>query len=117
MGIEDKAKILGHFSDTLDEMAQSITDIEDGYFMALWEVICETEKALPDILHIDSHYVSHVVTIMASWQEAVQATASHIKTNDMAIYFACCEDVQRATKEYVAEVIKAHEECNATHTQ
>ena len=95
-------------------MAQSITDLEDGYFLALWEVICETEKALCDISHIDSHYVSHVVTIMASWQEVVQATASHMETNDTAIYFMHCEDTRQATKEYVTEVIK---ECDTAHTQ
>ena len=57
MGIEDKAKILSHFSDALDEMAQCISDLEDGYFLALQEVIQKTEKALHDISHIDSHYV------------------------------------------------------------
>ena len=83
----------------------------------LQEVIHETEKALRDISHIDSHYVSRVVTVMASWQEVVQAATSHMETNDTAIYFACHEDACRATKEYVAEVIKAHEECHTTHTQ
>ena len=113
--IEDKAKVLSHYSDNLDEMAQCIADLEDGYFLALREVICETEKALHDISHIDSHYVSCVVSIMASWQEAVQAATSHMKTNDTAIYFTCHEDARRATKEYVVEVIKACEECNAAH--
>ena len=88
VGIEDEAKILDHFSDTLDEMAQCITDLEDRYFLALREVIPRTEKALHDISHIDSHYVSLVVTVMASWQEAVQATTSHMETTDTAIYFA-----------------------------
>ena len=30
----DESKILGHFSDTLNEMAKSILDLEDGYFQA-----------------------------------------------------------------------------------
>ena len=85
--------------------------------MVLREVICETKRALCDISHIDSHYISHVVTVMASCQEAVLAATSHIQTTDTAIYFVCYEDARRATKEYVAEVIKAHEECNATHTE
>ena len=42
----DKSKILGHFSDTLGEMAQSIMDLEDSYFKTLHEVIFETEKVL-----------------------------------------------------------------------
>ena len=116
-GTKDEAKILGHYSDALDEMAQCIADLEDGYFLALREVIRETEKALRDISHIDSHYVSRVVTVMASWQEVVQAVTSYMETNNTAIYFACCEDVHQATKEYMAEVIKAHEECDATHAQ
>ena len=87
VGIKDKAKILGHFSDALDEMAQCISDLEDGYFLAFREVIHETKKALHDISHIDSYYVSRAVTVMASWQEAVQAAASHMETTDTAIYF------------------------------
>ena len=31
----DESKILGHFSDALNEMAQSIVDLEHGYFSAL----------------------------------------------------------------------------------
>ena len=112
MGAKDESKILGHFSDVLDKMTQSIVDLDDGYFMALWEVIHETEKALQDISRIDSHYVSHVVTVMASWQEAVQVAMTHMENVDTTIYLAHHEDVRRATKEYVAEVIKAHEECN-----
>ena len=46
---DDESKILGHFSDALDEMAQCIVDLEDGYFMAPREIIGETEKALQDI--------------------------------------------------------------------
>ena len=44
-GFDDKAKLLGHFSDALREMAASIMDLEDGYFKALHEVIVETEWA------------------------------------------------------------------------
>ena len=98
MSAEDKAKILCHYSDALDEMTQCIADLEDGYFMVLREVICKTEKALWDISHIDSHYVSHVVTVMASWQEAVQAPTSHMETIDTSIYFVCHEDVRRVTR-------------------
>ena len=96
-------------------MAKSITEVEDGYFKALQEVIHETEKALCNILHIDSHYVSHVVTVMTSWPEVAQAAASHMETTDSALYFMCWEDVQRATKEYVAAVISAQEERDAAH--
>ena len=85
----DESKILGHFSDALNEMAKSILDLEDGYFQALHEVIVETEKALRDISCIDGHYVSHVVMVMASWQEAVQAAVSHMENADLTIYLAC----------------------------
>ena len=95
----DESKILGHFSDTLSEMAESIMDLQDGYFRALHEVIVETEKTLWDISRIDSHYISHVVTVMASWQEAVQATASHMENTDLTIYLASWEDARRVTKE------------------
>ena len=110
-------KILGYFSDALDEMAQCIMDLEDGYFMALQEVIHDTERVLWDISHIDSHYVSNVITVMASWQEAVQVAASHMESANTTIYLAHREDTWRVTKEYVAEVIKAHEECNASHAK
>ena len=40
---DDEAKLLGHFSDALREMAASIVDLEDGYFRALHEVIVETK--------------------------------------------------------------------------
>ena len=63
---DDEAKLLGHFSDALREMATSIVDLEDGYFRALHEVIVETERALWDMSHIDAHYVSQVVTVMSS---------------------------------------------------
>ena len=94
----DESKILGHFSDALDEMAQCIVDLKDSYFMTLREVIHETEKALRDISRIDSTYVSHVITVMASWQEAVQATASHMESIDTTIYLAHCEDAQRTPR-------------------
>ena len=98
LGTKDKAKILSHYCDALDEMVQSIADLEGGYFLALWEVIHETEKVLCDIPKIDLHYVSDVVAIMASWQEAVQAAVSHMETNDTALYFTYQEDAWRATK-------------------
>ena len=90
---QDDAKILGHYCDALDEMVQSLMDLEDGYLKALREVIHHTERALCDILHIDSHYISHIITVMASWQEAVQATASHMETTDSALYFMHWEDL------------------------
>ena len=62
----DESKILGHFSDALDEMVQSIMGLEDSYFLTLREVIHETEKALRDISRIDSTYVSHIITVMAA---------------------------------------------------
>ena len=64
---DDEAKVLGHFSDTLREMAASIMDLEDRYFKSLHEVIMETERALRDVSLINAHYVSQVVTIMSSW--------------------------------------------------
>ena len=90
-------------------------DLEDVYFKALREVIIETERALQDISHIDVHYVSQVVTVMASWQEAVQTAATHMENADLTIYLARREDVQRAMREYVAAVIKAREEHDAAH--
>ena len=113
----DEAAMLSHFSNALSEMAESLMDLEDGYFKALWEVIIETERALQDISRIDAHYVSQVVTVMASWQEVVQATATHMENTDLTIYLAHQEDSRRATREYVAKVIKAHEEHDATHTE
>ena len=89
---EDKAKLLGHFSDALHEMAASIVDLEDGYFKALYEVIMETERALRDVSCINAHYVSRVVTVMSSWQEVVQAAASHMEGVDTTIYLAHRED-------------------------
>ena len=74
----NEVAMLGHFSDALSEMAASLMDLEDGYFKALWEVIIKTERALRDVSHIDAHYVSQVVTMMASWQEAVQTAATHM---------------------------------------
>ena len=74
---DDETKLLGHFSDALREMA---------------EVIVETERALRDVSRIDAHYVSQVVTVMSSWQEAVQTTASHMEGVDTAIYLGHHED-------------------------
>ena len=115
--MEDKAAVLSHFSDALSEMAASIMDLENGYFKALHEVIIETEKALRDVSRIDTHYVSHVVTVMTSWQEAVQAAASHMEGIDTTTYLARQEDMQRATHEYIKEVIQAREEHNAAHKE
>ena len=52
---------------------------------------------------------------MSSWQEAVQAAASHMEGVDTTIYLVRREDVRRATKEYVAAVVKAREERDAAH--
>ena len=46
------------------------------------------ERALRDVSHIDAHYVSQVVTVMASWQEAVQTTATHMENANLTIYLA-----------------------------
>ena len=75
----------------------------------------ETEQALQDVSRIDAHYVSQVVMVMSAWQEVVQTTASHMEGIDTTIYLAHREDVQRATQEYVAAVVKAREEHNAAH--
>ena len=96
-------------------MAASIVDLEDGYFKALHEVIVETERALRDVSRIDAHYVSQVVMVMSTWQEAVQTAASHMEGIDTTIYLVRHEDVRRVTQEYVAAVVKAREECNAAH--
>ena len=112
---DDEAKLLGHFSDALREMAASIVDLEDGYFRALHEVIVETERALRDVSRIDAHYVSQVVTVMASWQEVVQTAASHMEGVDTTIYLAHREDARKATREYVAAVMKAREEHATAH--
>ena len=112
---DDEAKLLGHFSDTLREMAASIVDLEEGYFRALHEVIMETEQALRDVSRIKAHYVSQVVMVMASWQEAVQTAASHMEGIDTTIYLTRREDARKATREYVAAVVKAREECDTAH--
>ena len=96
-------------------MAASIVDLEDGYFKSLHKVIVETEQALRDVSWIDAHYVSQVVTVMSSWQEVVQTAASHMEGVDTTIYLLHHEDARKATKEYVAAVVKAREECNAAH--
>ena len=90
-------------------------DLEDRYFKALHEVMVETERALRDVSRIDAHYVSQVVTVMSSWQEAVQTAASHMEGIDTTIYLQRHEDVRKATQEYVVAVVKAREECNAAH--
>ena len=113
---DDETKLLGHFSDALREMVASIVDLEDGYFKALHKVIMETERALRDVSRINAHYVSQVVTVMSSWQEAVQTAASHMEGVDTTIYLARREDAQKATQEYVAAVMKAREERDAAHT-
>ena len=113
----DEVAMLGHFSDALSEKAASLLDLEDSYFKALWEVTIETERALRDISHIDAHYVSQVVTVMASWQEAVQTAATHMENIDLTIYLARWEDARRAMREYVAAVIKAREERDAAHSK
>ena len=112
---DNEAKLLGHFSDALQEMAASIVDLEDGYFKALHEVIVETEQALWDVSRIDAHYVSQVVMVMSSWQEAVQTAASHMEGVDTTIYLVRHEDVRKVTREYVAAVTKAREEHDTAH--
>ena len=112
---DDEAKLLGHFSDALQEMAASIVSLEDGYFKALHKVIVETKRALWDVSCIDTHYVSQVVMIMSSWQEVVQTAASHMEGVNTTIYLARHEDARKATREYVAAVMKAREECDAAH--
>ena len=89
-GVEpiDEAAMLSHFSNALSEMAKSLMDLEDGYFKALREVIIETKRALPDVSNIDAYYVSQVVTVMASWQEVVQAAATHMENTNLTIYLA-----------------------------
>ena len=67
--------------------------------------------------HIDVHYVSRVVMVMTAWQEVVQAAASHMKGVDTTTYLAHREDAWRATHEYIKEVMQAHEECDAAHTE
>ena len=66
---------------------------------------------------INAHYISHVVTVMTSWQEAVQAATSHIEGVDTTTYLAPREDAWRATQEYVKEVIRAREERDAAHQE
>ena len=113
----DEPKLLGHFSDALSEMAESLMDLEDSYFKALCEVIVEMERALRDISRIDAHYVSQVVMVMASWQEAVQTAATHMENTDLTMYLTCREDAWRMMKEYVAVVIKARDERDAAHAK
>ena len=93
----DELALLGHFSNALSEMAESLPDLEDRYFKALREVIIKTERALWDISRNDAHYISQVVTMMASWQEAVQTATTHMENTDLTIYLTCLEDAWRAT--------------------
>ena len=106
---------MGHFSNALHEMAASIVDLEDGYFRALHKVIVETERALRDVSRINAHYISQVITVMSSWQEVVQTAASYMEGIDTTIYLTCREDAQKATREYVAAVVKARKEHDAAH--
>ena len=53
--------------------------------------------------------------VMASWQEVVQTAASHMEGIDTTIYLARREDTRKATREYVAAVVKAREEHDAAH--
>ena len=64
---------------------------------------------------IDAHYVSRVMTVMSSWQEAIQVVAAHMEGVDLTTYLVHLEDTRRATHEYVKAVVQAHEECDATH--
>ena len=112
---DDEAKLLGHFSDALRKMAASIVDLEDGYFRALHKVIVETKRALWDVSRINAHYVSQVIMVMSSWQEAVQTTASHMEGVDTTTCLTHRKDVQKATREYMAAVMRAREECGAAH--
>ena len=66
LNVQDDAKILAHYSDTLGKMVQSLMDLEDRYFKALCKVIQHTERALHDISHINSLYVSCLITVMPS---------------------------------------------------
>ena len=67
------------------------------------EVIIETGRALWDVSRIDAHYVSQVVTVMASWQEAgTDCCDPYGECTDLTIYLARREDAQRAMREYVA---------------
>ena len=95
----EEVAMLSDFSYALSEMAESLMDLEDGYFKALREVIIKTERALQDISLIDAHYVSQVVTVMASWQKAVGAIATHMENADLTIYLAHWEDARRAMRE------------------
>ena len=86
-----------------------------GDFKALQKVIIEMERALWDISRIDAHYVSQLITVMASWQEVVQTAATHMENADLTIYLGHREDVRRATREYMAAMIKAHEDHDVAH--
>ena len=104
----DESKILVHFSNALSEMAKSLMDLEDGCFRAIHEVIVKMERALWDISRIDAHYISQVVTVMASWQQVVQTAVTHMENANLILYLVHWEDARRVTREYVArkEAIK-----------
>ena len=42
---------------------------------------------------------------------------SHMEGIDTTIYLACQEDTRKATKEYIATVIQAHQEPHAAHEE
>ena len=96
-------------------MAASIVDLEDEYFKTLHEVIVETKRALRDVSRINTHYVSQVVTVMSSWQEAVQTAGSHMEGIDTTIYLTHLRDLQKVIQEYMAAVMKAREEHDTAH--
>ena len=104
---------MGHFSDALREMAASIVDLEDRYFRALHKVIMETKRALRDVSRIN--VTMSVVTVMSSWQQAVQTAASKMEGVDTTIYLVHHEDTRKVTREYVAAVVKAREEHDTAH--
>ena len=54
---------------------------------------------------------------MTTWQEVVQAAASHMEGIDTTTYLTHREDVWRVTHEYVKEVIQARDERDAAHTE
>ena len=70
-----------------------------------------------DVSCIDTHYISCMVMVMTSWQEVVQAAASHMEDVDTTTYLAHREDARRVTHKYVKEVIQACEERDATHKE
>ena len=47
----------------------------------------------------------------------MQTAATHMENADLTIYLTCWEDARRAMREYVAVVIKGHEEHDAAMRQ